>query len=193
MSGEAPGGRAFLLVAGYVCGALAGAWLGFAAAFVSGMVLVGRARVGGEDLAAALAAGTVLAVTYILVRRAVGRVWARGLLFAATFAALDLLYALYALAPPELLCMVPQPGVETSTAPTAAPVLHQEPLSECRASAPPLLSLGLAAAMVPAALVGILLCSAAVRRNALLQSVGFATGALFALAGLLLSLARAFV
>ncbi len=193
MSGEAGAVRTFVLVAGFVCGALAGAWLGFVAAFVSGIAPSGPARFPGEDLAAALAAVVAVAASYAVVRRTVGRPAALGLLFVAAYAALDLLWFLYLFAPREVLCYVLPPEPRADVGPNVLLAARQEgAVPECRSVQSSPFSPKLAAAMVPAALVALLLCSAAVRRSALLQLAGLGAGALFALIGLLLSLARAF-
>lgn len=189
MSGKARAGQTFLLVAGFVCGALAGAWLGLVAAFVSSISPSGPARFSGEDFAAALVATFSLAAVYVLVRQTdrQGRAAALGLLFVASFAALC---ALYVLRPLEVLCVVPWPSVEASVGASVRHAVYQEATPGCRPVPPVLRSPSFFAAMAPAMLVTVLLCSAAVRRSAVLRLAGLGAGGLFALAGLLLSLAR---
>lgn len=125
MSGKARAGQTFLLVAGFVCGALAGAWLGLVAAFVSSISPSGPARFSGEDFAAALVATFSLAAVYVLVRQTdrQGRAAALGLLFVASFAALC---ALYVLRPLEVLCVVPWPSVEASVGASVRHAVYQE-------------------------------------------------------------------
>lgn len=191
MTGKKRTGRTFVLSVGFVGGALAGAWLGLVVAFVSGLVPANPAHFPGEDLAATLVAASALVGLYAQVRRTDRRASSLGLLFVAAFAALDLLYSAYLLMPLEVLCMVPPPReVEASAGPDVLLVASWKTPSQCRTAAPLLYSLRFAAAMIPATLVAILFCSAAVWRSALLQLSGFATGGLFALAGLLLTLAR---
>lgn len=185
-------GRTFVLSFGFLGGALAGVWLGLVVAFVSGMAPSYPARFRGEDLAAALVAALCLATLHSLIRRTDGRASSLGLLFVTAFAALDLLCSLYLLTPPKVLCVVPPQYIEASTASGVLFAGSQETPPEFRPAAPLLYSLRFAAAMIPAALVAVLLCSATVWRSALLQLVGFVVGSLCALAGLLLSLARAF-
>lgn len=192
MRSKTGAGRTFLLAAAFAAVALAGAWLGLVAAVAADMVLSGPARFPGEDLAAVIAAAVAIAAAYALVRRAVGRLAALNLLFVAAYAALDLLCSLYLFAPREFLCFVPPPEAEADVGANVLLAAHQEEaVPDCRASAPPLLSPKIAAAMPPAAMVTVLLCGAEVRRSALLRSAGLAAGSLFALAGLVLSLARA--
>jgi hypothetical protein len=189
------GGRTFVLCGGYLGGALAGAWLGLVAAFVLGVAPSDPPRFLGEDLAAALVAASVLAVLVALVRRADGRgrAAALGLLFAAAFAALDVLCSLYLLAPPlDVLCVLPAEGGPSAQFDTALVALQEELPPWCRSTPPVTTSPAFAAAVAPAALVAALLCSAAVRRSTLLQLAGLLVGSLFVLIGLLLSLARAF-
>lgn len=185
-------GRTFLLIAGFVCGTLAGAWLGLVAAVVSGIVASGPHRFPGEDFAAALAAAVILAAVYIVVRRTDGRLSALNLLFVAAYAAFDLLCFLYLFAPREFLCLIPVPGPQAEAGPNVLLALHQQPVPECRVSTPWFLSPKLAAAMLPSALVAILACCAEVKRSDLLRSAGFAAGGFFAFVGLVLSLARTF-
>lgn len=64
---------------------------------------------------------------------------------------------------------------------------------QCRPSPPATSSPLFWVALSPAALFATLLCSAALARSSLLQLSGILTGSLFALAGLLLSLFRAFM
>lgn len=163
------------------------------AAFAASMALSGPARFPGEDLAAALAAPVAIAAAYAIVRRAAGRFSALGLLFVAAYAALDLLCSLCLFAPREVLCFVqlPEPEADVGANVLLAARQEDEAVPDCRAYAPSLLSPKVAATMLPAALVAVLLCCAEVRRSALLRSAGFAAGAVFALAGLVLSLARA--
>ena len=184
--------RSFLLAAAFAAVAFAGTWLGAVTAVTTGMALSGPARFPGEDLAAALVATVAVATSYAVVRRAAGRLVALGLLFVAAYAALDLLCSLYLFAPREILCFVlpPEPRADGGSNVLLA-ARQEEAVPVCRASAPPLLSPKVAAAMLPAALVAVLLCYAEVRRSALLRSAGFAVGAVFALAGLVPSLARA--
>jgi len=185
-------GRTLLLVAGFVCGALAGAWLGLVAAILSGMVVSNHPRFPGEDFVAALAAAVILAVVYVVVRRADGRLSALDLLFVAAYAAFNILCSLYLFLPREFLCFVPGPELPAEAGTNVLLALRQEPVPACRVSTPWFLSPELAAAMFPAALVTVLVCLSEVRRSTLLRSAGLIAGSLFALAGLVLSLVRAF-
>ncbi|MEW6635615.1 MAG: hypothetical protein AB1425_02250 [Actinomycetota bacterium] len=190
-----PEGRTFVLCGGYLGGALAGAWLGLVAAFVSGVAPSDPPRFPGEDLAAALVAASVLAVLVALVRKADGRgrAAALGLLFAASFAALDVLCSLYLLAPPsDVLCVLPAEEGPSARSAATLVALQEELPPWCRSTPPVTTSPASAAAVAPAALVATLLCSAAVRRSASLQLAGLLVGSLFAFVGLLLALARAF-
>ncbi|MDX5895291.1 hypothetical protein [Rubrobacter radiotolerans] len=188
-------GRTFILCGGYLGGALAGAWLGLVAAFVLGVAPSDPPRFLGEDLVAALVAASVLVVLVALVRRVDGRgrAAALGLLFAASFAALDVLCSLYLLAPPlDVLCVLPPEEGPSARFDATLVALQEELPPWCRSTPPVTTSPAFWAAVAPATLVATLLCSAAIRRSALLQFVGLLVGSLFALTGLLLSLARAF-
>lgn len=191
MSGESRAARTLLLAAAFTAAALSGAWLGAVAAFVFGMALSGPLRVGGEDPAAALTAAVVTAAVSTIVRRAEGRPAARGLLFVASYTALNLLFSLYFFAPHEVLCFVPPPGQEAGAGQGVLLSARQgAAFPGCQTFAPPLVTPEVAAAMLPAVLVAILHCRAEVGRSALLRYAGSIAGSIFALAGFLLSLAR---
>lgn len=185
LTGKAGSGRTFVLSLGFVGGALAGAWLGLIVAFFSGRIPSYPEHFPGEDLVAAFVAATALVGLYALVRRTDGWISALVLLFIAAFAALDLLCSAYLLMPLEVLCVVPPRNVEAPAEPEVLLVASLETPPQCRSVAPLLYSTSFAAAMVPAALVAVLLCLAAVRRSVLLQLMGFAMGGLFVRAGLL--------
>jgi hypothetical protein len=170
------GSRTFILRAGFLGAALAGWWLGLLAALIHGVVPASPPLFPGEYLLANLVASAALGALVVLVSHAdPGARTAPVLLATASFAAINTVCALHLLTPPETLCVLSQ----------------GEPLPwQCLPSPPPPNSLKLAA-MAPTTFVTVLLCTATVRRSSVLRLVGFAAAALFVLAGLLLSLARA--
>jgi hypothetical protein len=143
-------GRAFVLFGGFLAGTLAGGWLGLVVAFISGIAVSEPPRFPGEDIVAAILAGTILAALCALVYRAGGRSARNGLFFAASFAAFVVLFSVDA----------------TGMSPLLMPL--------------------------PALLVALLFALAAVRRSALLRLAGLFLGSLYALAGVLIELIKAF-
>ncbi len=190
-----PEGRTFILCSGFSGAVIAGYWLGFMAALASGTVPADPPLFPGEYIVASLVPVFLLIGFYVLVGRADGqrRAAAFAFLAVAASAVLDVFCALYLLAPLETLCTLPSPDVGPSARSGITLVAPQHELPpQCRPSPPVTSSPVFWVALAPAALVAVLLCSAAVRRSALLQLVGLTVACLFALAGLLLSLARAF-
>lgn len=150
--------RAIVLLGRFATGSGAGAWLGYAAAFASGLTSADPPRLPGGVLAASALAVGVLAALSVLARRAGGsgttghparaRAEGRGTRNSLLFAAA--VFAVYAFGRVSTL------------------------------------------ALSPAALVALLLAFGAARRSALLRLAGITVGVLYALAGLAVSLARAF-
>lgn len=151
-----------MLIGSFVAGSGAGAWLGLAAAVVSGLTSADPIGfTGGIPAASTLALG-VLAVLCVIARRAGGggigdpaRARAEGrsarnsLLLSATFSAFAIVLAVF------VFGRVPSPS------------------------------------LIPAVLVVLLLALAAVRRDPLLRLAAICAGALYVLAGLAVALARA--
>ena len=155
--------RAIVLLGCFVAGSGAGAWLGLAAAVVSGSTSADLPHLPGGNLAFSALALVVLAVLSVLAQnaggigmdpaaraRAEGRGARNSLLLAAAFSAFAVVFAVFALG-----------GVS--------------PL-----------------ALSPAVLAALTLSLAAVRRDPLLRLVAICAGSLYALAGLAVSLAKAF-
>ena len=188
-------GRTFILYAGFLGTLIGGYWLGLMIALVTGIASADPPLFPGEYLAGTLLSLTLLVGLYVLVHRADGRrLVTLSLLFVAAFAILNVLCSLYLLAPLETLCILPSPDAGPSTSTGKALVALQDNLPQhCRPSPPAASSPLFWVALTPAVLVTALLCSAALFRNSSLQLSGILTGSLFALAGLLLSLVRAFM
>lgn len=186
-------GRTFMLSAGFLGTVIAGYWLGIMVALITGAVSTDTPLFPGEYLAASPLPLLLLVGLYVLIRRADGRrPTALGFLFVAAFAVLNILCALYLLTPLDTICILPPPDAGPSANSSVMLVALQDSLPpQCRPSPPATSSPLFWVALAPAALVAVLLCSAAVRRSARLQLAGVAAGGLFTLSGLLLSLVQA--
>ena len=158
--GEGGGARAFVLFGGFLAGTLAGGCLGLVAAFVSGLATSDPPRFPGEDLVAAVVAGVILATLCALVYRAAGS------------------------------------GTEPPGRARAEgrSVRNDLIFSACFAAFVVLLSVDSTGAVpllapLPALLVALLFALAAVRRGPLLRLAGLSLGILYAVAGVLVTLA----
>lgn len=187
-----PEGRTFMLCAGFLGTLIGGYWSGIVVALITGAVSTEPPLFPGEYLVASLLLLMLLVGLYVSVCRTDGwRPSIVGFLFVAAFAVLNILCALYLLTPLDTICILPSPDAEPSARSGMTLVaLHNDLPPQCRPSPPATSSPLFWVALAPAALVAVLLCSAALRRSALLQLAGVAAGGLFTLSGLLLSLAR---